>query len=265
MAKILLFTSLVVSATFVLSCSGKKSEEVVYLPEPTLSEKVTGSPLYVLVSTNYEGATTKTTHGGCYFETTDTAPMGKSCTVRIPELTLHYSDLNFTLGSDDSATCAQVSFSPYYYRKSTANNYTAPGDSTTTDCSAGDDAKCWGGAAVTMISGFPKVTGSYFLPSNSASQTFTLKASNTLKIANVADLNLRGNANSCNNLPTGSRTAAIASPVVYAGADDYYDYEIYCRDNWGAVKFMITLTIADYDTADSAADVSADHYYDWGY
>lgn len=260
-----LFASLLLSSAFVLSCSGKKTEEVIIASEPGLSEKVTGSPLYVIVSTNYEGATTKTVQGGCYFETTDSAPMGKSCTVRIPELTLHYSDLSFTLGSDDAVTCAQVAFSPYFYRRSTANNFLAPGDSATTDCTAGDEAKCWGGAAVTMVAGFPKVTGSYFLPAITASQTFTLKASNTLKLASTSDVNLRGNINSCNNLPIASRTAAIATPVVYDGADDYYDYEIYCRDKWGATKYMITLTIADYDTVDSAADVSSDHYYDWGY
>lgn len=251
-----------VALSFLASCNGKKASEEYYsVTDP--KQKVAGSPLYVLVSTSYEGQTDSTTQGACYIDTTTAPPSATSCTVRIPELTLYYSDLHFEIGSNDAVTCAQVAFYPYYYRKDSTSAFTPPGDATPIDCTAGDNAKCFGGAAVTMLDKFPGLKGVYFLPMVVPKATFNLKSSNTLRGDNLKDPALKTNVNAANNLASALRSTPIASPVTYDGTG-FQDYQISCNDAWGAPQYVLTLKVADYDTKVNEYDSTEDHFYDWG-
>lgn len=251
-----------VALSFLASCNGKKASDEYYsVTDP--KQKVAGSPLYVLVSSSYEGQTDITTQGACYIDTTTAPPNAVSCTVRIPELTLYYSDLHFEIGSNDAVTCAQVSFAPYYYRKDSTSSFTPPGASAAIDCTAGDNAQCFGGAAVSMLTKFPALKGVYFLPMVTPKASFTLKASNTLLIDNLKDPAFKTNVNAANNLASALRSTPITSPVTYDGTG-FHDYQIYCNDAWGGPQYVLTLKIADYDTKVDGYNATEDHYYDWG-
>lgn len=253
--------SFLTCAVLLSACSvpSSDSEDSPSVTDP--KQKVATSPLSVIVSTTFEGVNKAVTHGTCYFESTDVAPASKTCTIRIPELVLHFSQIDFAVGSNNSAICAQVSFYPYAYLRTTSNAYTPPGDKDPINCTAGAHKSCWGGAAPKMIDQFPFVGGMYFLPEVDSTITYTLRSSNSYALGGSKDPTLSTNVMVTNNLV--DRITSIVSPVSYAGADAFRDYIIQCSDQWGGAMFSIKLIIADNDTKASAAAPVSDEFYDW--
>lgn len=253
--------ALVVAYLVVLSaCSSSKQQDVVTGGDD--SAKSVGAPLYVQVLSSFEGASDTTYQGGCYFDASESPPMTRTCTVRIPELVLHFSDLHFKIGSNDKVNCTQVAFFPYFYLRSTSPTYLPPGATTTIDCSNSDKMDCFGGAAPKMLPSFLSASGVYFLPSVKDNATYDLKSSNSIRIAG-GDESFDSNVNTCNNLT--DRTTAIVDPIyAYAGSGNFQDYLITCDDQWGETQYQITLKIADYDTEATSNTPAKDTYYDWG-
>lgn len=255
--------ALIISALWLGACSGDKDEEESASTTPAPSDEdapAAGSPLYVNVSTKYEGNENSVAQGSCYFETTDTVPSTKTCVIRIPELTLYFSDLHLSVGTSDATYCTQIAFSPYYYRKSNANPYADQ------DCTSGEFKECWGGAAPDIIEDFPKVKGLYFLPANSLFKSFKVTSTNSRFLADeLNDISLYGNAGTCNNLATGARTTPLTNSNIEftGGAGDYHDYTFTCADQWGELQYQITLVIADYDTPETPNTPGKDHFWDW--
>lgn len=186
--------------------------------------------------------------------------------INVPELTLHFSDLSFKVGTGSASNCEVIIFRPYYFLRSTSaayvNDLSAP--TTTIDCSvASPVAGCYGGAGPALFgTTFGINTAKYFLTKNELSHAFDLPSINTQRLTNN-NTSFISNVEVTNNLPSGSRGASYsANGVEYAGSNKYYDYVVACADAWANTKYQITLVLGDEDTPGVAA--STDEYFDWG-
>lgn len=245
-----------------LSCSVEKAEK----SDPSTASEDVGkkametSPLSLELSTTWEDGSTSIVQDRCYIDPAESVPATKTCTITVPELILHYSTVNFKIGTDNASRCAQISFHPYYYLRSASAAYLPAGDTTEIDCSAGALAKCWGGAAPALLgTDFPAVVGRYFLPGLTTTATFTVPSSNS-RGQKDSDRSFRTNVNICNSLPESERNRANGT-VEYAGNGAYYDYRVECRDPWGEVQYSLKVILRDDD---STTGGSSDTFYDWG-
>ncbi len=232
------------------------------------------SPLYIEVLKKYEKNENTTYAGSCKFETTDAIGSTKTCTIKIPELELYYSDLVFRVGSSMGAECEFVEFSPFYFRYSTANGYFPEGTGGADDdieCADPSETKCYGGAAPDILGAkFPASKSHYFLLANGEVSEFNLKSSNKRRLAGGAgqqiNRSLITNANVASNLAPGSRGVALTfgggDPVDYV-ANSFVDYTASCRDKWANPLYHITLIISDEDVTPEPYDDAVDFFWDW--
>lgn len=228
------------------------------------------APLYVEVTSAYENTTKTVAQGECTFASTDTpGPAAtKTCTINIPELTLFYSDLTFNVGTASDSICSQVSFVPFYYKRSSAIDYSPLGDnSDDKDCTGpADDIACWGGAGPTLIgTTFLKSPGLYFLPSNTLNFPYVIKSSNTIRKTSTEPSFLT-NANVANNLAIVDRAATLdkdlGDNVSYVG-NTMSDYQATCLDPWGNSLYHMNIIISDDDTVVDPVDDAVDSFWDW--
>jgi len=262
----ILFVILVgVLGIFAMSCTGEKTADSSSTIAQDPEQKMQGSPLYVEVSTIYEGGTDSTVEGRCNIDTTNPS-VHQTCTVRIPELRLHFSGLSFKIGTSSADTCAQISFQPYYYQRSSSAAY-LPYGTTSIDCSATPPANagCYGGAAPALLkTDFPGFKGLYFLPAVSLTGTFTVPSSNS-RIKDADYDSFSTNVDTCNNLSSSQRaTPTGTATTYYSGSNMYIDYAVSCNDVWANSQYSITLTIADDDSENTDYGATIDEYYDWG-
>ena len=118
------------------------------------SEEVTvTSPLYILVSTQYDGTpgegTPVLSHGLCNIDPDNLAANNITCNITIPEGLLFYSKMFLTVGTGRKDLCPRVEFYPYYRKFSTNAAYIPPGADATqeVDCSLSSTvAGCYNGA-----------------------------------------------------------------------------------------------------------------------
>lgn len=253
---------------FFISCGKKEENATTGSTTPTTPNTATGSSaLYIEVYTRPESTPegTKTLVDGCYISDTATVPTSDTCTINIPELTMHYSDIIFKVGTNSTSQCDMVSFRPYYYLRSTNAAFVpvAGRPTETKDCSiSGSEKFCYGGAAPEIVPSFGSYTGVYFLTNASIETEYTLPSANTRYGTSAAD-SLTTNADIANTLPSGSRGAPfVGSGVTYDGGGIYYDYRVFCYDKWAGTRFSITLTLGDHDTEGTPSSV--DQFYDWG-
>lgn len=222
-----------------------------------------GSPLYLRLGIQWEGDDEKkfTTFAGCYLDKDASPPSYASCKVTIPEGQLYYSNLNFKIGTFKPESCPILSFAPYYYQRSNSNAYVPPGATDPIDCSqprALNDAKCYGGAAPTIMgSDFPQGTGYYFLSTQATESSFKLASENKTQWYGGLDVNY---------LATNDLIAGRGSTVV-GGANErvggtWQDYHITCSDRWGHLLYDITLIIEDEDKEGIPSGVE-DEFTDW--
>ncbi|WP_413290395.1 hypothetical protein [Bdellovibrio sp. HCB337] len=254
---------LVLTLATITACTAPKADEAASGDDSgDDTAQMEGSPLFIQVSSKYENSDLYANLGNCYLDSTTVFPATKACTIRVPELQLHFSDLSFRVGTGSTDTCALVSFQPYYYRKSDQAGFVPAPGVAAVDCTDSSLKECWGGAAPAIIENFPTVGGSYFLPDVMTETTYNLKSSNSRYIlASGDDASLLTNVGVANNL------IDLATPVVspaYVGGGAYQDYQVTCEDEWAEVLYAITLTIADDDTEATLNTPAKDHYFDWG-
>lgn len=237
------------------------------------TEEMLASPLFVEVSTSAESSGSDpepdvgtAIQSQCYLDATTTYPATKTCTVRIPELMLYFSNLHFRVGTASTEYCAQVVYRPYYFRRANTAGYLTGTGATAVDCTDSTQAACYGGAASEIISSFPTATALYFLPTNTLEYTFSLKSSNKRGMANPTDSSFDySNVNAANNLSDRTLTFSTpADPIDYIGGSNYQDYAVSCLDPWGQLLYKITIVIADDDTLETLNTPAKDEYYDWG-
>lgn len=262
------------SANLLISCGGSTdtTSETTDSSSSGSSSIPDNTPLYVTLTSNYEKQTSTTFQGSCAVVFGTATGTTKSCTFHIPQMTLYFSDLKFTVGTKLVSTCKQVSFEPYYYLHSTsatyASNYFDP--TITSDCSKGDlnPAVCYGGAATQMITGFPKAKGMYILPAVKSSETYTVKAANTYAINGVTERSVQNNTFTSNSLS--SRIAAITPSAsndksyFEGGVDNFVDYRVKCYDEYNDPLYQIVFTIySDLYPTGGSAFPGQETFYAW--
>ncbi len=265
MKKYLLLTFITFNSYFLISCSAGSNGGTGNTSLPSLNSgnkggQDTSDKFSLSIQTNWEGGTVRTTHASCSVPYTATTGSSHTCTASVPEAQLFFSDLNFVISIPSKDYCAQVSFCPYYYVKSNDVAFTAPGDTTATDCSVSPlNTKCYGGAApyVTPSFSFPTYTCSYVLPSNTSSITYKVPSENGNRTYGGNSVNYK----TTNNL-TDRTSAIVSSPRTFiGGSGNFVDYRIICSDKWGSTKHSMTITVSDYNISDTGD--ATDDYLDW--
>lgn len=217
--------------------------------------------LEITIRRNYEGHTRKVIVGTCAITPTDVVTQ-KTCNINIPELDLYYSDLEFTVSTNNASTCALIAFQPYYYVRSTSNAFSKDGETGDTDCQAlPTDLYCFGGAAKTMVEGFPLNRANYFLPIVTLKDAYVLKSTNTLRESDQ-ERSMSNNTGVANNLT--NRASNISNTNVRYVGNSLVDYSATCYDPWYKTNYKLTLILGDDDTIDTASNSSIDEVYDWG-
>ncbi|MBS1961054.1 MAG: hypothetical protein JST04_02475 [Bdellovibrionales bacterium] len=253
--KIGLFGALTVFGT---GCLAPQSDGVAGLIAATASSTTTSTvttgsgDLYLIVSSAWETTPDSyVTQISCSVPSGSATGTAVTCSGKIPEGQLYFSNLKFTVGTTSSNTCHTIVFRPYYYVASTAAAYTPPGSTSAVDCSVLPlDGSCYNGAAKEIVPSFPDYSGVYFLTSTGNEADYTISSGNTLQQGT--------NRYTCNNKV--DKTAAVAGYV----ANTMQDYVLECRDEYYELQRKITLTIGDYDTGPAEDPGGAsDHFDDW--
>lgn len=184
-----------------------------------------------------------------------------TCEMWVEEGKLHYSDLKFIVGTNAPDTCTIIKFRPYYYVRSTSATYTPAGASADEeiDCSALNSAKCFGGAAPTLLgSDFPNFKGRYFLSANQTAANFSLPSEGKTRWYYGSPVNYLVT----NDLTDKSVTLPETSPKSFVSSEPWVDYTVMCEDTWGYTYYTLELIIHDEDAQDSDPDAE-DDYDDW--
>jgi len=265
------FTAMLMLVTFVSGCS-EDDKGTATIPSEDDEETIdsTVSPLYIEVSTRAENnpSGTKTFEGGCYVDPTATAPSTKTCTINIPELKLHYSDIIFKVGTFSATKCYQVMFVPYIFRRSDSNVYEPVIGGPTIDCQTAPviNPRCYGGPAIEILSTlFPTYSGKYILTTFVLNAEFTSTSINGKNAQPNPDSSMGdSNIDVANNLATGDRANPVSNGGArYMGGNQFTDYTVICRDVFNNDQHTITLILGDLDTTGVATSPANDDYFDW--
>jgi hypothetical protein len=262
------------SLNFLLAGCGSSTTAAGAADSPSTGTTTTATdyPLYFHLTGKWEGSETVS-----FTDTTCNVPKATvaggavlSCTLKVPELTLHYSDITFTIGTNSATTCSHVSFHPYYYQRSVDIAYTPTGATGASDCSGATTpipTVCFSGAAKSMVTDFPTYTGQYFVPGAALETTFDLASSNTLGATLDDDLAVfTSNANVSNGLALVDRAVDLSfGNVDYIGST-MQDYTATCSDPYGNNLYQIILYLVDSDSTSTpgvSPDDGVDSYWDW--
>lgn len=277
----------ILSVVFVvagLGCSGEKKAKL-YIPDTasisqpseTNVEEVAGvensSVLYFKLGIAWESDESEVYSyiKTCALPPAAIAGSSQTCSLAIPELQLYYSKLQFKVGTLDRAACPFVSFTPYYYIRSTQEIVNTWDGQTSITCNTTPYAAgCVGGAGPAMLSNFGEQTGYYFVSAVSNEGNYPLESPNKKRQLGPTNTNLMVTNDIANPtagqissapLPGGAYPAADAFEKV-TGAGTWQDYTVDCKDMWGATTHRITIKISDQNTATSTGG-SVDHFADW--
>ncbi len=133
------------------------------------------------------------------------------------------------------------------------------GPTGTIDCSVDKPpVKCFGGAAPTLITDFPKNNGRYFVTQFTPEANFDIKSENALRWYEGYPVNYL----ITNNLSAANRAMNVTGGARERVADTFRDYYLSCRDNWGNTTHSLTVTIAD-ENDDYPSGTHSDDYPDW--
>lgn len=263
--------------TLALGCSGNNSSGLDDFSSTTPSsgtstEAPSESPLYLIVTTKLDGTeNTVVRTSNCHIPAgtaigTPGVPSAAyaSCSISIPELTLHHSSFKFIIGTTDANVCEKVIFRPFYYTR-TLSSLPQVG-ATPLDCTVSPTpAGCFGGAAPAIVTDFPANRSMFHLPSANLSTTYNMKSlderraddkafSVTLTNADVANANF--------DMTAGASPIVGSHGVYYDDAEDQMDsYVVSCEDAWATPIYTLTLTITDEDS--TSGGFVFDHIWDW--
>lgn len=219
------------------------------------------SPLKLRIYTKYDQ--TEATISQTFLETgttnceaTDAAPI-VTCTIKIPEARLYYSNMTFTY-SWRNDKCKLMTFQPYYYRAS-IGSFLPPWSESAIDCTkVPAPATCWGGAAPHLVDTFPKNKAIIYLSDPSSS---TAVQQQKILVSGYS-LNYGSNRLTATDLAIANRGGNIA----FANGDNYLantfqDYVFSCRDDWYDPQiYQITLQVEDENSYPPA---NVDHIGTW--
>jgi hypothetical protein len=193
------------------------------------------------------------------------APVGTTCSARVPEGQLYHSRLSFTWGTDDTATCRVMNFIPYHYQVSNTAGFipTYKGGTTTIDCSASPiNADCFNGVGKSIVPNFPNNVGFFFLTNAQTSMTKTTSSAEEEKIFT--------NRYTVNDLAD----QITDIPGHFVGGS-MHNYTVECRDEWNDLQYEIVFTLSDEDsngsgstpggppTGETPGSGPTNHYSDW--
>lgn len=264
-----------VTVLVLANCSGEeKLATSSESPTPLVDGVPADSPLFMRLNLRWEASSESSPYEyfqACYLN--QGVPMG-TCTIKVPEARLFYSDVEFSVGTTDAVGCPIVHFQPYYYRRSNTTGYYAPGVDKDTDCSKSRSEiskDCYGGAAPQIVSDFPKNTSLYFLSMLNTTASFKISSSNKIR-----SYSGRSNMMLTNDLPYGADADAVTSTpatgrylnVASGNAarlggdpDSYFtDYYISCENLWGETTREIKIMIEDENVENG---INIDDYPDW--
>lgn len=261
--KIFRYTSIIFFALFfsLTGCSGDKvaeeSSSSTTTPDSGAYEGVGDTTaLYLNISTKWETGSTVQSFKTCSLSSLTAPDATMTCNVSIPEGQMYYSSIIFTVGSNNSALCPIVTFTPYRYRRSVVDGYIPPGADTGVDCTDSKIKQCWGGAAPTMIESFPKDFGKYFMTSVATAATFTLPSESATRWYQGHSVNYLA----ANNLT--NKNVDIPNADYDKNNQSYFsDYYVTCRDLWAHDLYTIRLVLSDEDT--KTGELVEDEVEDW--
>ncbi|MBO9667314.1 MAG: hypothetical protein J7501_10940 [Bdellovibrio sp.] len=258
-----------------LGCSGDevKAEDAASTTPDTdpLSEVDPASPLYLKISTKWEDSSnvSNSVSETCAIDPSTPMPAATmSCTLEVPEAQLFYSDLKFSFGTFQTATCPVVHFVPYYYKRSTSDSYIPPGEKEPATCGSDPTLNCYGGAAPTIMgdSDFMKGFRSLYIVTALGNQSEkVLTAESKLRWYSGYDVNYLVTNDLTARGTTIDPVADNTKPMHKAYvADSMVDWGVYCEDFFGHTQYGIKLTIKDKDKLNSTdPDATEDEYDDW--
>lgn len=263
---------LALSLSTALSCSGKTKSKTTESASSDNSGSppvaTTAKPFVLKLFTQYDN--TEYTNQLTFAETgTDecsvsaTSPTA-TCTATIHEGRLYYSSLNFQF-SWLSGDCKLLFFQPYYYKADSTAAYYPPGSDSSIDCTATPiPAKCFGGAALDIVTDFPRFRANIYLPDET---TPTTALSATEKVTSAASNLYGSNRWTVNDMAAG-KTGTAASSADLGGQGDgyiantYVDYTFTCRDDWyDPVTYTVNLRIRDEDS--DAGNPVINNFFTW--
>ncbi|MNL03886.1 hypothetical protein D3C87_1244350 [compost metagenome] len=161
-----------------------------------------------------------------------------------------------------SASCPILSFAPFYYKRSENAAFQPAGKDEPTDCDPAtresDDPVCYGGAAPTMIGGFPFSTGSYFNTNIISQSTYALPSENSTRWYGGQRVNYLAN----NTITDPTSTLDDNSSQARVGAGEWRDWSVSCTNMWGETMYKINFWIEDVNI-DPDGGPGADQYTDW--
>lgn len=260
----------VVGLSFALGCSppgggSNDGSSVVTEPTPTpvpTPDPTSLSPLTFAVATAWDGtpAPVFETHKVCEVDPAAARGSVTNCTISIEESRMFHSSTKFTWATNRSDRCRALHFLPYYYQRASDNLYVPPGETVPPPCDTAvfeRDKKCFGGAAVYLVDGFPASVGLTSLTYASPTVSKTIASEFSLKHY----YGNRVNYLITNDL-TDKATPIATNPKAYEGGGQWQDYQVVCEDEWGFPWHTLNIVISDedYDGSDSHAE---DNYDDW--
>ena len=257
----------------VAACSPDKKSLAEPSEAPGVNEdnnfQSTDSPLYIQLGTRWEmdhdaafevrppywvdGAPgTK-----CEIPRLATYPREIDCRFKIPEAKLFYSHLKFLVGTTMSESCPLLFFRPYYYKRSTGATFRPAGQDTDVDCTK-NNPLCYGGAAPSLIPGFPKATGTYFNTNLLSQSTYLLHSENSTNWYGGHKVNYLA----INDLANPTTPVTDGSPQTRLGGGNWRDYSIQCTNMWGEMMYRINYFIED-ENVDPDDPTGNDDFEDW--
>ncbi|MBX3019090.1 MAG: hypothetical protein KF767_14475 [Bdellovibrionaceae bacterium] len=245
------------------SNDGSSVVEPTPTPTPTPTpDPATLSPLTLEVSTAWDGTPAPVfhTHKVCEVEPNAVRGSTTTCSLSIEEARLFYSSTKFTWATNRPDRCRAISFFPYVYQRASDNVYIPPGETAAPPCDAPfheRSPKCFGGAAVYLVDGFPANTG--IVGFTFGTTSFSKSMESEFKLRHY--FGERVNYLLTNDLI--DRTTPIGTePKQFEGLGFWRDYEVICEDEWGFPWHKLVVTISDenYDGSDGHPE---DEYDDW--
>jgi hypothetical protein len=220
------------------------------------------SPLYIQLGTRWELDTTGpfevASTNICKIPAMASSPATATCTFKVPEAKLYYSNLKFLVGTTMASVCPLLFFHPYYYRRSANAAFKPPGFTVSVNCSGTAGAKnklCYGGAAPSILDDFPDNTGRYFNTNILSEQSFSLASANSIRWYGSSRVSYL--AASDNSTPA----SIVNGDVDDARTGEWYGYNVSCQDMWGETLYNIDITIEDENWDPNST--GNDDFTDW--
>jgi len=289
--RVLTAASISALIAFASGCLTPQSDAVTSLISSNASATVAnsaGGDVYLSIDTAWESTPdTYVRHGTCQVNT-GAAIRQTTCTIRIPEGQLYFSNLRLTYGTANPTSCKRVQFVPAVYQMSDDPAFVTPYDPSSAgiDCSAtalidfpgmpglpalGSNLSCINGPARALYNDWPTTAFSYIVPVagalNEASEEIPSGNGNISSFPTIIDGNYFTNVATVNKID--DPTSDVLSPTdgleMYLG-NSMRPYRARCLDSREQILAEVLVYIADEDleTGEDPNDANNDQFFDFG-